>query len=201
MITAARWLTLPCLVLMAGCASLAPTRELPTAAERSEVLSSWDAWGLTARLGIDDGSEGGSGRIDWKIAGADSALDFRGALGQGAWRLELGPELATLTRADGTVSSAADIDQLLWQETGWQVPVEALQWWVRGLPQPGAGRDLQLGPEGLPASLQQQGWQIVFLGYMDYAGQQLPRRLEAERGSFKLKLAVSRWWHLGPDDA
>lgn len=192
----ARWgWLLVCLLLLGACAGPQSRAPLPAPEQQQRIaeLGGWTHWGLSARLGLDDGRDGGSGRLDWSVSGQQSLLHFRGALGQGAWQLELDGQGATLTRADGSVSSDDDLQALLWRETGWQVPVAALQWWVRGLAEPGSGQQPELGADGLPASLEQDGWQVSFLRYMDFQGQQLPRRLEAVRGDVRLKLAVSSW--------
>lgn len=191
--------------LLGACAAPAPmtsTGEREAAyAERSEQLASWERWGLTGRLGVDGGEEGGSGRLDWNDSGEASSLQFRGALGQGAWRLDISPGITRLERSDGSIAEAADVDRLVWEETGWTLPVTALEWWVRGLAAPDrqAPERMELNPDGTIALLEQAGWRITFERYMDWADQSLPSRLEAVRDQLTVKLAVSRW-RGGPGD-
>lgn len=200
--SAARWLSATWLVastlLLAACAAPG-TRSGATPPEqayeaRSSTLENWDTWGFTGRLGMDDGQDGGSGRLDWSSEGESSRLQFRGALGQGAWQLDTDPGRARLELSDGSVRQAPDVELLVLQEIGWVLPVAALSWWVRGMAWPGNDKhELQLNEDGTPAALEQLGWQVSYDRYVDYAGERLPSRLLARQGDRQVKLAVSRW--------
>jgi outer membrane lipoprotein LolB len=76
---------------------------------------------------------------------------------------------------------------------GWPIPVEALQWWVRGLAAPGIVEDEQLDSQGLLTSLDQLGWRVEFNRYDSKAGVALPVRLDARRDNYRVKLAIGRW--------
>lgn len=201
-----RWRTLATLgivlLLLGGCATPAPERvnerERQDAYEqRARIIGDWSRWGLNARLGIELDGDGGSGRFEWSVRERENELNFRGTLGQGAWRLQIDPAGATLSRADGSVARAASVDLLLRREIGWPVPVDSLRWWVRGLAAPGAdGKSrLQLDAAGLPVTISEGDWRVTFARWSDFEGQQLPRRLEASNGEVSVRLAISRWWH------
>jgi outer membrane lipoprotein LolB len=186
--------------LLAGCAvpRPLPTTEDPQAAYEARVdqLTPWRDWYLTGRLGVSLGDEGGSGRLDWRQAGDDTELQFRGALGQGAWRLEARPGFARIERGDGAVREAVGVDELVRAETGWQLPVVPLAWWVRGMAWPGGEvpAELSLNEDGTPRALVQAGWRVEFDRYESGPGDRvLPTRLDARRGDVRVKLAVSRW--------
>ncbi len=154
-------------LLLAGCAAPQPrTPDLtaPDAAyrERAALLGSLSDWSFTGRLGLRQGDEGGSGRLDWMQRSATSELRFRGALGAGAWRLQAGPREARLILADGTERVGVDVVALVHETTGWRLPVDALAWWVRGLtaPQEIPAQALELSDDGLPQSFQQAGWRL-----------------------------------------
>ncbi len=195
--------------LLAGCAgrvteSVDDAAARAAYADRAMAIESWREWGFTGRLGIRGAEDGGSGRIDWSVAGDHAVLQFRGALGQGAWRLETDAIGATLTRADGSVVRAADADALAFAEVGWRVPVEALARWVRGLAsattQSATKRippGLSLDARGLPLSLEQGGWQVTFERYDNETGAWLPGRVQAEQGETRVRLVISQWRHDG----
>jgi len=193
-------LLLPLVLLVAACAAPAP-RSVPVderrAAydERADTLAAWDRWTLTGRLGVDAGEDGGSGRLDWDNEGAQRSLRFRGALGQGAWRLDIAPGDVRLQRANGSVTRATSVEELVLRETGWRLPVESLAWWVRGLATPDgpAPELLELNLDGTPALLDQRGWRVAYTRYENRQGVQLPTRLEAVRDEVRVKLAISRW--------
>ena len=165
--------------------------------ERAVQLGAIDQWGLAGKLSLDDGDDGGSGRLSWDTSPVGYDLDFRGAMGRGAWQLQVREHNATLRNADGSVQTAPDVTVLMQERIGWSVPVEALVWWVRGLEAPGPSGLGRLDSEGRLLSLQQLGWRVEFTRYRSIDGVALPVRLEAQRDNYRVKLAVGRW-RLGP---
>lgn len=161
--------------------------------ERARQIAAFEQWGLAGKLSLDDGQDGGSGKLSWEAQAAGSDLDFHGAMGRGAWQLRIREHSATLKEADGTVQTAPDAMQLMHNRVGWSVPVEALAWWVRGLKAPGETGLEQLDAEGRLLSLQQHGWTVEFKRYRSVGGIDLPVRLEAQMDSYRVKLAVGRW--------
>ena len=161
--------------------------------DRSGKLTAISQWGLTGKISLDDGDQGGSGKLRWDVKAEESEMDFRGAMGRGAWNLKMGPEGASLKMADGTEQTAGDVSDLIWEHVGWPVPLNALQWWARGLPAPGETDNEQFGPGGLLVSLKQFGWDVSFNRYDSFAGIELPVRLKATRENYRVKLAISRW--------
>lgn len=156
-----------------------------------------DEWRLLGRISLDDGDQGGSGKLQWEVAADRSTIDFHGAMGRGAWHLEISPESAVLKEANGNEYRAPGVDNLIQQQMGWPVPVDALKWWVRGLAAPGSIEHRQLDDQGLLLGLGQFGWQIDFNRYKSDTGVAMPTRLDARRENYRVKLAVSRW-HIGP---
>ena len=190
-------------MLLSGCKTVPVTEPGIGAQEaynnRAENIVSVSNWNLVGRISLDDGEEGGSGRIKWVVKADHGAIDFHGAMGRGAWHLEIEPGGATLRLADGSEYFADGVDTLAQQQIGWPIPVKALQWWVRGLAAPGDIDAQQLDAEGLLTSLAQFGWQIDFNRYASDTGVAMPVRLDARRNDYRVKLAIGRW-HLPVHD-
>ncbi len=166
---------------------------------RAESISGVMAWSLVGRISLDDGDAGGSGKLQWVVEADHSRMDFHGAMGRGAWRLEIDPEGAVLELADGSIHSEADVDELVQRQAGWPVPVQALQWWVRGLAAPGPVDAQQLDAASRLAGLSQFGWQIEFDRYVADTGFALPTRLDVRKNNYRVKLAISQWRMSGDD--
>ena len=105
---------------------------------RAQKLAAVSHWGFVGKISLDDGDQGGSGRLRWAVRQDHSELDFHGAMGRGAWNLTIDPGKAVLREANGTEQTSADVNQIVQDRVGWRLPVDALQWWVRGLAAPGA---------------------------------------------------------------
>jgi len=181
-----------------GCGTVQPldaeqAARLPLYEQRAARLGSQDSWSLEGRLAISDDSDGGSGFLSWQQQPDSSRMDFHGALGRGAWRLMAGADGAELEFADGRLYRADSIEDLLRGQVGWQVPIEALAWWVRGLAAPGKLQQRVLDEEGRPSLLQQAGWHIEFGRYAMVAGEAMPARMTARQQDRTVKLAVKKW--------
>ncbi len=161
---------------------------------RAAKLAAIPEWGFIGRISLDDGDRGGSGRLQWEVRPGNSELDFHGAMGRGAWHLRIGPEGAVLKEANGAEQTATGVNALIQDRIGWPIPVDALQWWVRGLAAPGAVENEKFDPEGLLLNLGQFGWSVDFDRYDSVAGAVLPVRLNARRDDYRVKLAIGRWW-------
>lgn len=161
--------------------------------DRARQLETASEWGLVGKISLDDADQGGSGRLQWDVKSGHSVLDFHGAMGRGAWHLDIGSDGALLKMADGTEQSAANVNELVQDNMGWPIPVEALQWWVRGLAAPGEIENKQLGSDGLLKSLHQFGWRVDFRRYGSVEDMRLPLRLNATMDNYRVKLAISRW--------
>lgn len=168
--------------------------------KRTDQLEAIVSWGLVGKISMDDGDQGGSGRLQWEVKPGHSELDFHGAMGRGAWHLQVGPEGAWLQMADGTEQAAPGVSELIQEQIGWPIPLDALQWWVRGLAAPGVTENETLGPDGLMISLRQFGWSVDFNRYDAFDGMAMPVRLDAKRDDYRVKLAISLW-RMGLDDA
>ena len=177
-----RWLFVGCL-LLAGCAT-APPRPPSAHPEQDwrrqqQAVSALTHWQLVGRIALFTESQGWHATVDWRQRRDNYDIRLIGPLGQGALRLVGDPGHVTLYDSDGQSVMADDPDQLLYRETGWRVPVEALRYWVLGVPAPGPVASRKLDPYGHLTELQQAGWRIRFLDYSERDGLQLPGRVFA----------------------
>jgi outer membrane lipoprotein LolB len=161
--------------------------------QRAVQINAIDRWGFSGKISLDDGDQGGSGKLHWDVLADRSELDFHAAMGRGAWHLQVDPERAVLKEATGEQHVAANVNDLIHQRIGWPLPVDALQWWVRGLAAPGLVDAEQFDSQGLLLHLEQFDWSIDINRYKNFAGLQLPIRVDARRDNYRVKLAIGRW--------
>ncbi len=160
---------------------------------RSERVAGLDSWALEGRLAVNDGKDGGSGRLNWKEQGESSRMDFHGALGRGAWRLQTDADGAVLELADGARYEAPTVAELVWGQVGWDIPVDALAWWIRGLAAPGDVQARVLDDAGRLVELRQKDWSIEFGRYRAFGDWDMPVRMTARQADRSVKLAVRSW--------
>ena len=161
--------------------------------DRSGRLEGIRDWGLEGRLAVNDGEDGGSGNFSWAQQAGENHMDFHGALGRGAWRLNADSEEAVLELANGEVHRASTISELVMSQLGRHVPVEPLKYWVRGLKAPGKSEALELDEKGLLVKLSQFGWDIEFDRYRKTQNIEMPAKMTARRDKQMVKLVVRNW--------
>lgn len=208
-----RLATLPlAAVLLAGCAT--STTAVRPAAPSAEVVAGqaqarrawwaqYDTWGFTGRAAIENAGRGGSGRIEWR---QDDARQYQVALSapitRQSWRLigDLHSEAGRIEGLEGGPREGEFAEDLLRETTGWQVPLQQIGDWVRGMPAvayPLAAIDYDAA--GRPSRFEQAGWTVRYTGWRAGAagGPDLPARIEAETagedGRARVRLVIEDW--------
>lgn len=188
-------------MLLSGCVShgvRAPAVPVDRAeAERQDsVRGAITDWNVTGRIAVSNGSQGGSGRIDWQQAGERYTVALSAPVTRQSWRLIGDASGARLEGVAGGPREGHDAEGLLLETTGWNIPVRALSDWVRGV---GAGDGygparVVYGEGNRPVRLEQAGWAIDYEQWQDGAAMPaMPTRLVATRGNAKVRLIVDGW--------
>lgn len=188
-------------VLLAACApATVPVRpgthaELAAQVRRAQILARLPVWRASGRIGVSDGHQGGSGGFDWSQDGRAIDFTLRAPITGRSFRLTSGPDGACLSGLKAQPVCAFDAADLLRAELGWELPMADLQSWVRGMLAPGGGAGrMDYGPDGLPARLQQDGWEVRYLSWHAQARPvAMPRLIEARRLPYSVRLYVEQW--------
>ena len=196
-------------LLVSGCAR-GPVVSPETAQAEATYLA-WtnqvndlETWRLAGQLTLELPDERWSGQLSWRSIAQRQVVDWSGPMGRGGGRLFLQPEGVRLVTREGEEYQANTPDELMVHLTGQVIPIEGLQYWVRGLTRPGIPHQLRLDPQGRPMRLVQDGWEIRFGSFavhsIEGTAQQLtlPMSLELQRGEIVLRLTTQRWQITGP---
>lgn len=160
---------------------------------RHEQLDRTQEWTLEGKMAIRDDREGGSGKFTWRNAPLNSRMTFRGALGRGAWELNSTDGGVELRKADGRVYVTESIEEMVRIHVGWDVPVNYLRWWIRGMEGPESWTEREIDAEGRLVSLTQRDWMIDFSHYSHVEEIELPGRITARKRDQSVKLVISHW--------
>jgi outer membrane lipoprotein LolB len=188
-----RQATLIATLALAGCATVAPAPAPVDWARWQQELLALDGWRLTGRVAVSAGGDGGSAAIDWRQDGETADIAVSGPLGVGSLRAVLDEAGLRLEDGSGARLAGAEAEQALAGRLGTEVPVEALRFWVLGLPAPGEAFVESRGPDGRPQALSQAGWDVRIERYGPVRGGELPVRLSMVRDGARVRLVVSRW--------
>jgi outer membrane lipoprotein LolB len=155
-------------------------------------------WDLSGRIAVSNGDRGGSGRIDWRQRASGYTISLSAPVTRQSWQLSGNDLGARLDGIAGGPREGANVEALLRSATGWDIPVRALQDWIRGVgasgPEYGPAR-LAYNAGGLPLRLEQAGWSIEYQDWHPAASglPSLPRRIVARNGTASVKLVVDQW--------
>lgn len=158
-----------------------------------KAVTPLDSWTLQGKLGVRAPNESGSGTVFWLQQQDYYDIRLSGPLGRGATRIQGNNDRVTLDVAGQQQTSASSAGALLEKQVGWQLPVEHLLWWVRGLPAPDSPSRLQLNPDSQLARLSQAGWTVEYSRYQQINDMQLPQRLQLSGYDMLLTLVITRW--------
>ncbi len=184
--------------LMLGACAIAPP--MPSAVTDAQRLQRWqqhreavaaiEAFRVDGRLAASTSPL--SGRLRWLQAGnGDFDLFLSGPLGQGTLRLNGDPSAVRIRHADQDWVSRHP-EQDLQASLGLPIPMQALRYWARGLPQPGVAARYDLDDDGRLLRLHQAGWHIDYDRYHP-AAPALPARITLARDGTTLTLLADRW--------
>ena len=192
-------------LILAGCVSQ-PTRtaEVPVDLAQAHAQDASRAavaeWSLSGRIAVSNGKQGGSGRIDWQQSGDRYTVSLSAPVTRQSWRLSGDDTGGRLDGIEGGPREGADIEALLRETTGWNIPVRALADWVRGVgadPARFGQARIVYGEGNRPVRLAQAGWTIDYAQWQPEsaaaAGLVLPARLTATQGDAKVRLIVDEW--------
>lgn len=166
---------------------------------RVAALHTQPQWSFQGRVAVSKGRNGGNGRIDWQQQVRQYVIELSAPITRQSWRLSGNSHSrdGRLEGLDGGPRQAEDAQQLLLDATGWDIPVNQLPDWVRGLvvADTAAAEQVQRDVEGRPREVLQMGWGIQYLEWYPAEGGRpvLPRRIEAVKGDAKVRLVVDSW--------
>lgn len=170
-------------------------------ADRSRQLSQFDQWELSGKLAVRQPSDSGTALINhWIQDGEAYDLALSSSfLGMGSTSLKGVPGFLELTLPNGDSYRSNNPEQLVEAATGWQLPLENLAWWIRGLPAPGGDFRLLFDEQEQLAIIRQSGWEIRYDRWQNFLDDypELPARITALKGEKRVRMVIGQWRDLG----
>ena len=172
-------------------------------ADRQQALQSFSHWELTGKLAVRQPGDSGSAVINrWTQTQEHYELALSSSfLGLGSTRLAGSPGFIELELSDGETYASSDPQGLIYATTGWELPIDALVWWVRGLPAPEGDFRMAFEKDGQLAQIEQRGWTIRYERWRAFMDDRpaLPARLTARKEEKLVRLVVSSWQARGSE--
>jgi outer membrane lipoprotein LolB len=160
---------------------------LAAQAGREAALAAQPQWRMSGRFAVS-----GEGEGDWQQHADGYVIEISAPVTRRSLRLSVDLQGARLEGLEQGPMHGVDAQALLYEATGWTLPLQPLMAWARGARARGPAQ-LEFGSDGLPARLQQQGWQVEYRSWDSRHSPALPIRVFASSGERRVRLAVDRW--------
>jgi len=185
------------LVLLAGCAGKPPVPQGELERywqQHRQKLGTMVAWELSARFSIQLEEEGWNAALQWRQEQDQYNIRVAAPFGRGTVEVSGDDDEVILRTPENRIYKNDDVDLLVQENLGWELPVSFLAFWIRGLPAPGTGHGVTgLDDAGRLSYLSQSGWTVRYGRYTSSYGFDVPQRMTVEGGGLKLRLSIHEW--------
>jgi outer membrane lipoprotein LolB len=161
----------------------------------SQQLTALQQWTARGKLAIRTVEVSESASLVWQQKEATSHLELSGPLGVGATTIDNDGRQLDIRQGDDHQTLDISTPDAILVNTGWDLPLGALTYWLKGLPSPSTNvQKLELDPTTeLLQTLQQDDWDIRYEEYGQFQGFTLPTRLQIQRGATRVKVVIAHW--------
>jgi outer membrane lipoprotein LolB len=172
------------LLLLAGCTTAPVTVQRPAQVD--------PPFAFNGRFAVKQGEMHESAGLRWVHRAAEDEILLLAPLGQTVARIHRDAGEVTLD-ASGKHYTAQDMEALMQQVLGWQLPLSGLRHWVTALPSPDGESGIERDANGQIIILHQQGWDIHYSHYAATTADALPLRLSLKREDMEVLLLIDEW--------
>jgi outer membrane lipoprotein LolB len=181
---------LSCSAVLAACVTTrAPVPAAAGWEQRVVDLQGSSSWQLDGRAAVAVGTQGWQATLNWRQRGDSAEVHLSGPFGVGALVLKRTTEGLSLNGAPPSDAVVAELQERL----GFDLPLDHLRYWLRGVPDPAAAFDLKRNGQDRASQLTQAGWSVDYDRYMPIDGDLLPAHLVLTREGVRVRIAVDRW--------
>lgn len=176
-----------CALFVSACA----TAPKPSVSVRPAEV---EAFELNGRVNVRAQQSAYPGRIRWQHAAQRDEVWLYSPLGSAVAHMQQSEDGAMLATSDGKQYRAARVSELARKVLGYELPLEALQYWVRGLPAPGLDRvERKDDDAGRPEEIAQGNWKVTYLAWDPAGADGLPSKLDVIGEGLRMRLVVDQW--------
>lgn len=169
-----------------------PESEAPTKLLGPKIPMSFT---LNGSIGMIQGNEGGGwhGKLNWRQNQSDFSMRILGPFGDEQAELLSDGGVLKLKTPDGQLASGNKLTQWQKQAFGTTIPLQALPYWLHGVPYPDMPEPSIKKANGKIGQLQQDGWQVNYAEWGKLDGHEMPKRINMNKGQVRIKLVVNEY--------
>lgn len=161
--------------------------------QRQKQLQALTAWTTNGSIAAHNQIRGGwNASFNWQQQAHSYNVALFGPLGMNHVQINGTPGQVTLITSKQTLT-ASNPEALLQQETGWQLPVSNLPYWLRGLPAPYSRDKHAVDMNNHIVHLNQDGWNVYYLRYISVNGVDIPDRILLTNPPWVVHIVMHQW--------
>lgn len=191
-------ITLTCITLfLTACSSNIPLHQqtpVISQEQRVEQLKNLENWTIKGKVAFIHQNERESANIYWQKTKNAQKLNLTTYLGINVLKLASVDD-SHVVEVDDKTYQTQNLSRLIYQLTNKQIPIEALEYWLKGLSY--SESDVIEYQNQLPKSLISQfdnkKWQINYAGFKPFQHYYLPTKFTIKQNDFTIKISISQW--------
>ncbi len=187
------------IILLASCASLPPstinggnggkgTKETAQKIIPAIIQDSNSSWVLQAKIGYRDATKSSQAQLIWRQYKLNYETKVFAITGEIA-RINKQEEIFKLKVRGKEIIDPSDLTASIEKESGFYIPLEQLEYWMKGEPYPHSNYRAGFNEDKLLVSLDQNQWHITYSEYEDG----LARMIRASNPPYVIVLVVTSW--------
>jgi len=153
----------------------------------AQHLQQQQRWRFEGRLAMVDERDSISASISWRHRPEVDEIELSGPLAQGRVQVVVTPDSVVIDNGEGRRVYPGRADEVMAEQLGVDMPVNALRYWVLGVNQPEQAYVERTG------GFFQNGWVVLFREMQRVDAEWLPKKVTAEKNKTKIKLIVDQW--------
>ena len=189
-------LALSVLLVLAGCAGQ-DTREAGSLSwlEHSNRMQQLNHWTAHGKLALHSGERAETAAILWQQHGPSTRLRLSGPMGVSATTITSDGQQMEVHQGEEHRTFDISTPDAITLNTGWDLPLHALPYWLKGIPSPDSPAQLlELDTDrNLLRQLQQDDWEVHYEQYEQFNNLTLPTRLRIQRDATSVRMIIRDW--------
>ncbi|MBC3764365.1 lipoprotein insertase outer membrane protein LolB [Neptunicella marina] len=178
-------------IALSACVSKPPlSQQSVNTLAHQKLLHQIQHWQIEGRIAYLEGKEKHSANLTWQQKKNDLELDLRSFIGTSVLHLEQNSNGATL-EMDGEQYQDSRAEFLLYNLTGWHIPVSALSAWIKG--EIKGNETADFAKQGWLSSLNYAGWNATFSGYRNVNNVPLPHNIILSKQQKRVVIRINQW--------
>lgn len=167
--------------ILSGCASLFGIADTPPAIYHKPMYVD-ESYSIDGRFSINSNHSHEYGNFTWIKKSNNEEMNFNTPLGQTVAKIVIESGIVTLSTKDHTYVGN-DVDDMLYDNIGFDLPVNYLHYWVQGLPLPNEAITKYLSD-----GFEQSGWKVE---YLEWSNPNHPHLLKCTNQDLVVKLLIN----------